>query len=258
MRHHPRLLAGRERDGAQVVPLAEHDQVEPVEVAHTHPVPRRERVVGRGGQDERVVEEGRGHDQRIGHGQDHEGQVDLARRNPGHQLVGTGLHHRQVDAGMAGVEGDQGRGQRARDETRGRAHGEAAACHTRERPGLGARGLHVGQNPLHEGQQGGAVGGQRDRALAGTAVEEHHAEFVFEQADLARQRGLRQVEASRGLGEALLLGHGEGVGELVELHPSELTALKFMLFMSLTCYQVDRRVAAGPGSLRLSWARRIE
>ena len=79
-------------------------------------------------------------------------------------------------------------------------------------------GLHVGQDPLHEGQQGGAVGREGDRPLAGAPVEEQHPELVLEQADLARQRGLGQVQAGGGLGEALLLGHGQGVGQLVELH----------------------------------------
>ena len=73
------------------------------------------------------------------------------------------------------------------------------------------------------------------RPLAGAAVEEDHAELVLEQADLARERGLGQVEAGGGPGEALLLGHRQGVGQLVQLHDSELIALIFMLFMSLTC-----------------------
>ena len=113
--------------------------------------------------------------------------------------------------------------------------GQAAPRHARQRPRLGPGGLHVGQHPLHEGQQGGAVGREGDRALARAPVEEHHAELVLEQADLARQRGLGQVQPGGGLGEALLLGHGQGVGQLVELHESELIALIFMLFMSLTC-----------------------
>ena len=71
---------------------------------------------------------------------------------------------------------------------------------------------------LHEGQEGGAVGREGDRALTGSTVEQHHTELVLEQADLARQRGLGQVQAGGGLGEALLLGHRQGVGQLVQLH----------------------------------------
>ncbi len=99
-----------------------------------------------------------------------------------------------------------------------------------------------------KGQQGGAVGREGDRALARAPVEEHDAELVLEQADLAGERGLRQVQPGGGLREALFLGHGQGIGQLVELHESELIALIFMLFMSLTCLWVDPRVAASCGN----------
>ena len=101
--------------------------------------------------------------------------------------------------------------------------GQPAPGHARQRPGLGPGRLDVGQHPLHEGQQGGAVGGEGDPPLARAAVEEHHAELVLEQADLAGQRGLGQVEAGGGPGEALLLGHGQGVGQLVQLHIQSLS-----------------------------------
>jgi hypothetical protein len=120
MRLDPRRLAGRQRHRAQVVALPEHHQVEPVEIAHPDAPAAGERVVGRGGQHERVVEERRGRHQRVGHREHHEGQVDLARRDLGHQLVRARLHHRQVDAGVAGMEGHQGRGQCAGDEARRR------------------------------------------------------------------------------------------------------------------------------------------
>ena len=84
------------------------------------------------------------------------------------------------------------------------------------------------------GSEGGPVGRERDRPLARAPVEEEHAQLVLEQADLPRQRGLGQVQAGGGLREALLLRHGQGVRQLVELHHSELIALIFMLFMSLT------------------------
>ena len=129
MRFDARLLAGRQRHGAQVIALAEHDQVQAVEIAHPHLAAAGERVVGRRGQDERVVEERRGHHQRVGHRQDHQGQVDLTGGHLWHQLVRAGLHHRQVDARVAGVEGDQGRGQRAGDQAGGGPDGQPAAGH---------------------------------------------------------------------------------------------------------------------------------
>ena len=148
-------------------------------------------------------------------GQHDQGQVDLARRHLGHQLVRARLHHRQVDAGVAGVERHQRGRQRAGDEAGRGPDGQAPPGHARQGPRLGPGGLHVGQDPLHERQEGGAVGREGDRALARAPVEEDHAELVLEQADLARQRGLGQVQAGGGLREALLLGHGQGVGQLV-------------------------------------------
>ena len=211
-------------------------------------------MIGRGGQHQRVVEQWRGHHQRVGHREHHQGQVDLARGDLGHQLVRARLHHRQVDARMAGVEGHQGRRQRAGDEAGRGPDREPSPGHARNGPRLGSGRLDVGQHALHEGQEGGAVGREGDRALAGSPVEQHHAELVLEEPDLARQRGLGQVQAGGGLGEALLLGHGEGVGQLVQLHclettRSELIALIFMLFMSLTCDQGDR---GSPASSRRS------
>ncbi len=223
MRLHPRVLAGRQRHGAQVVALPEHDEVEAVQVAHADPAPAGEGVVGRGGEDEGVVEERRGQHQRVGHRQHDQGQVDLARRHLGHQLVRARLHHGQVDAGVAGVERDERGRQRAGDEARGGPDGQAAPGHARERAGLGPGGLDVGQDPLHEGEEGGAVGREGDGPLARAPVEEQHPELLLEQADLARQRGLGQVQAGGGAGEALLLGHGQGVGQLVQLHIQSLS-----------------------------------
>ena len=49
-------------------------------------------------------------------------------------------------------------------------------------------------------------------------MEERRAELFLEHADRARHRGLCHVEVLRGLGEMSLLGHGDEVAELVELH----------------------------------------
>ena len=201
-------------------------------------------MVGRDGQHQRVVEQRRRDHEGVGHRQHDEGQVDLAGGDLGHQLVRARLHHREVDAGVAGMELDQGGGEHARDEARRGPDGEMAPRHARQRPRLGPGRLDVGQDPLHERQQRAAVGGEGDPALARAAVEEDHPELVLEQADLARQRGLGQVQPVGGPGEALLLGDRQGVGQLVQLHDSELIALIFMLFMSLTCRWGDRRVTA--------------
>ena len=118
-----------------------------------------------------------------------------------------------------------------------------APRHARQRPRLGPRGVDVGQDAPHEGHQHVPVGRQRDATLARAAVEEDHAELVLEQPDLTRERRLGQMQPGGGPGEALLLGDGQGVGQLVQLHAvSESIALIFMLFMSLTCATEARRV----------------
>ena len=135
---------------AQVVTLAEHDEVEAVEVLDAEAAAAGEGMVGRGGQDQRVVEERRRDHERVGHGQDDERKVDLTGGDLGHQLVRAGLDDGEVDAGMALVELDEGGRECARDQAGGGADGEAAAGHAREGAGLGAGGLDVGQDALHE------------------------------------------------------------------------------------------------------------
>ena len=134
----------------------------------------------------------------------------------------AGLDHRQVDALVVGVELDERRGEHAGDEARRGTDGEMPPGHPRERPRLGPRGLDVGQDPLHEREQGTAIGGEGDPPLTRAPVEEDDAELVLEQADLAGERGLREVEAVSGPGEALLLRHGQGVGQLVQLQIQSL------------------------------------
>src|SRR5262245_40004343 len=58
--------------------------------------------------------------------------------------------------------------------------------------------------------------GQRDPSR--TAVEQHPSELVLQQLHLAADRGLGDVQALRGPGEAALLGHGPEHVELSDVH----------------------------------------
>ena len=109
MRLHPRLAAGGQGHGAQVVALPEHDEVEAVEVAHPDPPSRAKgwsgAVASTSGSSKSGVVTTSG---------SVTGSTTRARSTSpdghlGHQLVRAGLDHRQVDAGVAGVELDQGR-----------------------------------------------------------------------------------------------------------------------------------------------------
>jgi hypothetical protein len=72
--------------------------------------------------------------------------------------------------------------------------------------------------------QGGAGFGEQGLAGVGElhavrgAVEQPAAEFAFQAADRDRQRRLDQVQPGRGAGEALLLGDGDEVFQLPQLH----------------------------------------
>ena len=150
--------------------------------------------------------------------------ADLARRHLGHQLVRARLDHGQVDAGVAGVEHDEQAGADALVMRLGVA---PTARRPRADPestrASGPVASTSADDPLVEGEEGGAVGREGDGALARAPVEEHHAQLLLQQADLARQRRLGQVQAGGGAGEAPLLGHRQGVGQLVQLHIQSLS-----------------------------------
>jgi hypothetical protein len=54
-------------------------------------------------------------------------------------------------------------------------------------------------------------------------LEEGDAELVLEFADLAAERGLGEVEAGGGAGDALLFGDGDKVTYVAEFHVREHT-----------------------------------
>ena len=175
-------------------------------------------MVGGDGEDEWVVEERGGGHQRMGNGFHDERQVNLPAGQLEHQLAGSGLDHQQLDPRVVGVELDQGRSKDPRDQAGGGADGKPSAGHPGEGPGFGAGGFHVGQDAADERKQGFTVGGERHQTLTGPAVEQHHSQLPFEQADLAAQRGLRQVQAGGRPGEVPFFGHRQRVGQLVQLH----------------------------------------
>ena len=176
-------------------------------------------MLGRRDEDQGVVEERGRHHQRVGDRKHDEGQVDLARGHLGHQLVRARLHHGQVDAGVTGVELDQRRRQHALMTRLGVA---PTARRPRAMPERARASAPVASTSAStrcmKGTSDGTVGRERDRPLARAAVEEENAQFVFEQAHLAREGGLGQVQPVGGPGETPFLGHGQGVGQLVQLH----------------------------------------
>ena len=100
----------------------------------------------------------------------------------------------------------------ARWQSDGHPPGERAA-HPAQ---LLARPLHLVQDAarvLHQQLAGfGRVG------AAAVAHQQVLPQFHFEQAHLARQRGLGHVQRLRGPGEAAELGHPDEILELLEIH----------------------------------------
>jgi len=52
-------------------------------------------------------------------------------------------------------------------------------------------------------------------------LQQLRAEFVFEILDLPAERGLGHAQLLRGLGEVLLLGHGEKITEVSQFHAAD-------------------------------------
>ena len=134
--------------------------------------------------------------------------------HPGAAGVGDGDLHR----GMAAVE----LGQRLLDGRRGlgRTADHAEPQPTGHHPGqlreLGPGQIQLGEHPPRPDQQQITGGGQPHRAAG--ALEEHHPVLPFEPGDLIAQRGLDDVAARRGPGEAQLLGHRDKIFELSNIH----------------------------------------
>ncbi len=149
-----RVATGVQGDLAQVVALAEHDERQAVELGHRHAAAGRggQGMIGCHGQDERVVEERRGGDERVVDGQHHQGEVDFAAGQLAHELARSRLDHQQLDPRVARMEFDQGRGQHAGDQAGRGADGEAPTGHPAECPRLGTGGLHIGQDRRMKGR----------------------------------------------------------------------------------------------------------
>jgi hypothetical protein len=62
------------------------------------------------------------------------------------------------------------------------------------------------------------AGGGRVHTARG-AVEQGGADFPLERGDLLGQRGLRDADGLGGAAEVLVLGQGEGVAQMPQLHP---------------------------------------
>ena len=78
------------------------------------------------------------------------------------------------------------------------------------------RVLRALQDVLRAGQEGAAGIVQADPAA--TAVEQRRAHFLFQLADLLRQRRLRHAQLFGRAGEVLGLGRGHEIAQVAQFH----------------------------------------
>jgi hypothetical protein len=104
-----------------------------------------------------------------------------------------------------------------------RAGREGAEPHGEAADGQALELQHVALDLLRIGEE---LAGAREHQFAGLReahgavgpVDQARLQVVFERVDAARERGLRQVHGLRGAAEAALLGKGDEVLELAQLH----------------------------------------
>lgn len=151
-----------------------------------------------------------------------EDQVQLTLAQPGEEVVGPGLLEVDLHLGEAAVEALEQGG----DVDDAEALLGPDPQRARQRPGrlhdrvTGRHGL--GQHRAGEGQEGEArVGGFHD---AGRAVEQRGAELVLQRADRGGEPRLRDAAERRGAGELPLVGEGDDVLHLPEVHAMNPTS----------------------------------
>ena len=147
-----------------------------------------------------------------------EGEVDVAVPNlVGHPRA-AGVLDGDFDPRMTPVELGQRLSDSRRGQRRGADHAEPqpAGQHAGQRGQFGAGELHLCQHRAGAGQQQGTGGGQPHRSTG--TLEEQDAVLPLQARNLVAQRRLHDVTPGGCLGEAQLLGNGDEVLELPDIH----------------------------------------
>jgi hypothetical protein len=90
-----------------------------------------------------------------------------------------------------------------------------SAPHRRHIASLAHDGVEISQYALERGQEIAPDTGRGD--ASGIAVEQAHAQSLFEITDLNRQRGLRQMQEICGTGETAEMRHGGKSADLFDI-----------------------------------------
>ena len=122
----------------------------------------------------------------------------------------------ELDPRIALVIAGERRRYERRGQARRRADRQTAAPHPGEIAHLALGPFNVGQDAPREGEQGLAC--RRQRYVAPHAMEQWCAELILQPTDLLGDRGLGYRELARRFREVPLLGDGDEIPQLVQLH----------------------------------------
>src|SRR5262249_10327707 len=159
------------------------------------------------------------------------------------------LEH-QGDAGGAAAKGAHDRGQELVRDRADVADREPAGLAARGAPGQVGGALRRGQGAARLAEEGDAGVGQAAPAVR--AIEQADAELVLERADLLAERRLRHVQAGGRAREVQLLGDGDEVAEVAELHRDVLDIDRRYLIRIMT-----RRTIYWTSRMRVPDSRRV-
>jgi putative acetyltransferase len=130
-------------------------------------------------------------------------------------LGGEGFVEVEMDARVRPAIGAEDGGQGAEHGGADEADVERAELAAADGAGFVEVALDVAEGAPGAVEKGSARGGEADGARG--AEEERRAEYLFELADLLRERGLGEVEAQGGASEVKLFGDGYEVAEVAKL-----------------------------------------
>jgi len=143
-------------------------------------------------------------------------QVDLAARGHREHVAGGVLAQRHVDPGMGGVKRRDQAGQVQPGEGLHGAEHQPSGGQALEGGDLLARGVHLRQGAVSPQEKDVSCLGQPHPAAR--AFEQLDAQFLLEELDLVRERGLGHRDRSRRPGEMPVGRDGDGVTQLPEFH----------------------------------------
>ena len=146
----------------------------------------------------------------------HEGHVHLVPLQRLQLTLGRALDQLEMDARMRGAERPHDLRQSAQCGRIGIANAERVELtHPRPLRHLDAP-VGLGERAPGRGQQHRAGGGQRDPAAR--PRKQHDAQNSFELADLLAEGRLGHVQSARRAAKMQLLGHGNEIPEVAQLH----------------------------------------